>query len=976
MNAATMPHRPAIFALLALVLILSACGLLIANEDPTLTAIDDQQVVRNTVTPNEVAVAFAVEDDDGDDVTVTATSEHQEVVADGQLAPNCDGDGACTLTFTPFAQQPGETTITVIADDGRGGTDTSSFLVALVPGVFVTNLDDDGPGSLRQAVADAVPGVVIGFDDQAGAFQAQDLTGTIALTEQILIDETLTLEGPGANVLTVSGSNLDRVFSVGTLEESMAIEVVISDLTLSDGVGRIEPTPGASLAGAVLSGVGVDLTFRNSVVENSSDDFAGGGIVSVSFLTLDNTVVQGNTTVNGVGGGIYHDPGLVNDPPDPGFLLVTGGSVIADNLADRGGGLGVSNGDALIEQGSRIIGNQGSQFGGGLLVFEAAVTIDASFVGGLNSDEGNTGNEGGGIYLAEPSLGTAPTLTLQNGSEVAGNVAGDGGGIYNFGPVTIDSGSRVIGNSVSGGSGGGIYNFDSLTIANADIGGLASGEGNEAFSGGGIYNEPGATTILNTGARILGNQATVGGGFTLSAGTLTATGATFDGNSAVDNGGGLRLFAGSATLTDTVIGGEMGNQAVLGGGILSTVDLDLDGVSVSGNSAELGGGIYQGGNVLNITNDSLIENNVAEGGGGLLLDAIVAADIRSSTLRGNQATGGNADPGLGGAVLVLGTSNLFVDDVRFENNTAFAQGGALHITDNAVLDIFDGFFTGNSAGSGGALSLFSSGLAQVITSSFDDNVADEAGAIFHGPGFLNIQTSTFSNNQADSSGALLIQGEIEIFGSTFSNNSATTSIAGAIRNEGGDLTMTSSTLTGNSAATAGGALHLEGGTADLTDVTIGGTDAADANTAELGAGVYAQQAGGTFTDIDLLGNVASLDGGGLFADESTLNVNGLIEGNFAARDGGGVVVLREGPVVFGDLHITNNTADGNGGGVYSDTRQIDFSGVLLIDFNKAGGDGSGWLGISPVFFNFDPNDPNVSFDVIDNTPNDIFIFIP
>src|SRR5262245_46320117 len=81
----------------------------------------------------------------------------------------------------------------------------------IVPSTFhVTTLADSGAGSLRAAVAqaDAHAGAdTIVFDD--------GLTGTMALTVGDLdIADDLKINGPGADKLTVSGSNLSRVFKV------------------------------------------------------------------------------------------------------------------------------------------------------------------------------------------------------------------------------------------------------------------------------------------------------------------------------------------------------------------------------------------------------------------------------------------------------------------------------------------------------------------------------------------------------------------------------------------------------------------------------------------------------------------------------------------------------------------------------------------------------------------------------------------
>jgi hypothetical protein len=74
---------------------------------------------------------------------------------------------------------------------------------------LVTNLNDNGTGSLRAAVqaADASPGSTIDF--------AKGLHGTITLTSgELDITSSTTVNGPGANKLAVSGNNASRVFEI------------------------------------------------------------------------------------------------------------------------------------------------------------------------------------------------------------------------------------------------------------------------------------------------------------------------------------------------------------------------------------------------------------------------------------------------------------------------------------------------------------------------------------------------------------------------------------------------------------------------------------------------------------------------------------------------------------------------------------------------------------------------------------------
>src|SRR6185437_15770827 len=72
--------------------------------------------------------------------------------------------------------------------------------------ITVTNTNDPGPGSLRQALADANDGDTINFA----------VTGTIALTSgELLVNRSVTIFGPGAATLAVDGNATSRVFHIG-----------------------------------------------------------------------------------------------------------------------------------------------------------------------------------------------------------------------------------------------------------------------------------------------------------------------------------------------------------------------------------------------------------------------------------------------------------------------------------------------------------------------------------------------------------------------------------------------------------------------------------------------------------------------------------------------------------------------------------------------------------------------------------------
>src|SRR3954464_14370343 len=101
-----------------------------------------------------------------------------------------------------------------------------------LPSTFtVANLNDAGPGSLRQAVLDA--------NGSAGAdtvaFKA-GLQGTILLTGgEIAITDSLTVLGPGAAKVAVSGNFAGRIFNVDNGTGGADLTVKLRGLELRHG---------------------------------------------------------------------------------------------------------------------------------------------------------------------------------------------------------------------------------------------------------------------------------------------------------------------------------------------------------------------------------------------------------------------------------------------------------------------------------------------------------------------------------------------------------------------------------------------------------------------------------------------------------------------------------------------------------------------------------------------------------------------
>src|SRR6516225_3206055 len=138
-----------------------------------------------------------------------------------------------------------------------------------LPSTFmVSNLADSGAGSLRQAVLDANAN----HDTDQIVF-APSLQGTIALSsgELNVTDNNLTVTGPGAGQIAVSGSHAGRVFDIGG-----GATVTITGLTITAGVS---PTQGG---GGIFNETGATLNLGNVVVRDNqamgdADPASAGG---------------------------------------------------------------------------------------------------------------------------------------------------------------------------------------------------------------------------------------------------------------------------------------------------------------------------------------------------------------------------------------------------------------------------------------------------------------------------------------------------------------------------------------------------------------------------------------------------------------------------------------------------------------------------------------------------------------------------
>jgi alpha-tubulin suppressor-like RCC1 family protein len=324
----------------------------------------------------------------------------------------------------------------------------------------VTNPNDSGSGSLRQAVLDAQSGDTIMFN----------ISGTIPLMSPITLTNSVTIDGTGQSV-TISGGGSVQVFVVNS-----GVTAALQNLTIASGYTQAYGQGG----GVTNDGM---LTVANSTFTGDvSGDLGGGGIYNSSTLKVDNSTFSGNT--GGFDGGAIYSSGTLN----------VANSTFSGNSTPTGGGTGGANGGGIYNTGTLSVTNSifsdntVTAFGGGIYNGGTLSVANSIFSGNATSN-----GYGGGISNWGP-------LSVAN-STFSGNTTHNGGGgvanEYSGEGTAIVANSTFSGNSspYACGGGGGVYNDGMLRVVNSTFSGNTSacsaGGGNYPWGGGGIYNFPG-----------------------------------------------------------------------------------------------------------------------------------------------------------------------------------------------------------------------------------------------------------------------------------------------------------------------------------------------------------------------------------------------------------------------------------------------------------------------------------------------------
>ena len=239
------------------------------------------------------------------------------------------------------------------------------------------------------------------------------------------------------------------------------------------------------------------------------------------------------------------------------------------------------------------------------------------------------------------------------------------------------------------------------------------------------------------------------------------------------------------------------------------------------------------------------------------------------------------------------------------------------ITNNHVIN--------GSNNEGGGVNMHTGGTFTMYGGEISGNAcSDTGGGVISAGAYLKLYGGTISNNTADKRG-----------GGVFTNMTLTISdgitITGNKSEQGGgiytydeDITINGGNITGNTATYGGGVYHI-GDYRTCDTLTISGSATITGNTATDGGGVYVESGK----------NTSNWNKG-----QGALQINGgSITNNTATGNGGGVYINERGLLTITGGNVTDNTSTVNGGGVYfnGESKKFNISGNINVTGNKKSG---------------------------------------
>ena len=581
--------------------------------------------------------------------------------------------------------------------------------------VTVTNTNDDGSGSLRQAILDANPSDTIAFDIPTSDPGYYGPTGvyTIGLTSELVILKNLVISGVGSHVVV---SNNSGGGGANFFISSSAI-ATIDSLTITNGSADFGGgifnngsliLNNCTLTGNQASGGGggggglfnaATATVRNCTFTANEGD-VGGAVLNVGTLILSDSTLSGNDA-SVTAGGIYSSGAAstqVRNTILAGNTGVTEPDVYGPFISDDYNFVGAFDGSSGFGEPHDQVGTLANPVDPklGALADHAGYTATmAPLPGSLVIDQGKSsdGVTSDQRFFSRPSdqpgvadaadgdgsdIGAVELSEFQSGPNYTVTTAED----HDYGVCGTDSGCTLR---------------EALNAANADadantvsfapeLTGLTIT--NTLSSTGLSINQP--VTINGPGARLL----TISGDDTnrclqVTGGTVVINGLTFAhgaSKSGVPGGGIQNANGATLTLNDCAFSEnsvtDFGVGTEYGGGVaqLNAGILNVDRCTFADNTAGSGGALGNFDGVVVVANSTFTGNSAPRGGAiasTSFAEPAASLDLRSSTVVGNEATGA----GIGGGLAQVGSTVTVTNSIIAANTS---EGSAPNVSGTFV----------------------------------------------------------------------------------------------------------------------------------------------------------------------------------------------------------------------------------------------------------------------------------------------------
>jgi predicted outer membrane repeat protein len=370
--------------------------------------------------------------------------------------------------------------------------------------IQVTNPNNSGPGTLRQALRNANDGDTIKFASHI------PLVEVVLTSGELLVDKDVT--------------------------------ITPSDVKLPVTVRR-SAAPGTPSFRIFHIAPGRTVSLSSLTITNGKSDFGAGILNEQANVTVSKCVITGNSAED-FGGGIY-----CKTTPLGNATLTVNDSYVSNNSAgSNGGGIGIGHqrlptGTSTVTLNDTTVSNNSAGYKGGGIYNESSregkfsltisnCTISGNVATGTSAPPFHFFGNGGGIYTTSTAASAGNVTTVISNSTLSGNSAEEGGGGIALGrdsQIGIPVRASINNSTISGNSapnGGGIANITSnLQIGNTIL--------NTGASGANIFSP--SNRVTSVGYNLSNDN---GGGF------LTATGDQINTNpklSPLDNHGGPTL---------------------------------------------------------------------------------------------------------------------------------------------------------------------------------------------------------------------------------------------------------------------------------------------------------------------------------------------------------------------------------------------------------------------------------------------------